>query len=326
MLRDENWDIITLQQASGYSGIPADYAHLDDLINYVQETSANPNADIKFHMTWAYHKTSTNGHFEKYGDNQMTMYEAIIDTVQSEVLTKPDITGVIPVGTAIQNLRTSYIGDTLHRDESSHLTYDIGRYTAGLTWACYLAGISPYDIEWYPESYMAIETHIDVIREAVANAIATPYEVTESSMPTKTTDTEENLFAEAGLNISNYKIIDWEPKPEYCWNSTKNAKTTRTSGYLFYTASRMFTKEELPIGSVIVVDEDYQYRPEGWTALDQVNASADRPKTQNTPLTIVTEEWWGNFNYRAFNISMKGNSGTATAEDATHFRIYIPKN
>ncbi|MBR4873466.1 MAG: DUF4886 domain-containing protein, partial [Clostridia bacterium] len=336
IVTDEDWDIITLQQASKFSGMPEEYApYLGNMINYVKTTATNPDVDIKFHMTWAYHASSNNGHFEKYNDNQMTMYQSIVDAATSEVLTRPEITGVIPAGTAIQNLRTSYIGDTLHRDESTHLTYDIGCYTVGLTWACYLTGLSPYDIEWLPtgKNYKdvaivegSIESAIDVIREAVANALETPFAVTPSSTPVKHTEWTLEQFEKAGLNIDDYTVVDWEAKPQYCWNSTKNAKTTKTSGYLYYTASRMFTKEELPVGSVIVVDSGYQYRPEGWIALDQVNASADRPKNTSTTLVVVTEEWWGKFNYRAFNVSSVSDKSNATNEVVQHFTIYVPKN
>lgn len=325
IVTDETWDVITLQQASGYSGMPADYSHLGDMVEYVKTKAKNPDVDVKFHMTWAYHATSKNGHFEKYSDDQATMYQAIVNTVKSEVLTNPEITGVIPVGTAIQNLRTSYIGDTLHRDESSHLTHDIGRYTAGLTWVCYLTGISPYDIEWYPASFGGIKTDIEVIRHAIQGALESPYEVTRSNVPVKHSETATVQFAAAGLDINDYEVIDWEAKPQYCWNSTKNAKTTKTSGYLYYTASRMFTREELPVGSVIIVESGYQYRPEGWVALDQVNASSARPKNTSEAMVIVSEEWWGDFNYRAFNLSSISDRSNATAESAKNFTIYVPK-
>jgi hypothetical protein len=38
-----------------------------------------------------------------------------------------------PVGTSVQNARTSYAGDTVTRD-GFHMNYDLGRYMAALTW------------------------------------------------------------------------------------------------------------------------------------------------------------------------------------------------
>ncbi len=43
-------------------------------------------------------------------------------------------TALPTAGTAIQNLRTSYMGDTLTRD-GYHLEVNTGRYTVSMTWA-----------------------------------------------------------------------------------------------------------------------------------------------------------------------------------------------
>ena len=323
MITDEKWDIITLQQASKHSGMPETYSDLQGLIDYIEANCANPDVDFKFNMTWAYHASSKNGNFEAYGDDQTTMYEAIVSTVQSEVLTKPEISGVFPVGTAIQNLRTSYFGDNLHRDESTHLTLDIGRYTAALTWTCSLTGVSPKDINWLPASYGGIIDDIHVIREAVENALETPYEVTTSTYTEKVELTLENRFRNAGLDINDYEAIDWEPKLLYCWNASNSVKASKNSSMPQFTASKKFTKEELPIGTVIVVDEGYKYRPDAWHKIDEP-LSGTRPSATTVPFTVVDEEWWAEYNYSAFNISKVTGSDPATEEDITHFNIYVP--
>jgi len=46
----------------------------------------------------------------------MTMYKAIISATKTKILTNSNFTKVIPNGTAIQNMRTSFVGDTLTRD------------------------------------------------------------------------------------------------------------------------------------------------------------------------------------------------------------------
>ena len=79
----------------------------------------------------------------------MTMYNAIVDTLKSTVLSKELIDGVIPSGTAIQNLRSSYVGDTVTRD-GYHLSHTHGRYTAALTWYAYLTGGDVNEITWVP--------------------------------------------------------------------------------------------------------------------------------------------------------------------------------
>ena len=59
------------------------------------------------------------------------MYNAIIETTQSFILPNSQFSMIVPVGTAIQNARTSYLGDNLNRD-GTHLDYGIGRYIAAL--------------------------------------------------------------------------------------------------------------------------------------------------------------------------------------------------
>ena len=90
-----------------------------------------------------------------------------------------------------------------------------------------------------------------------------------------------------------------------------------------FTASKKFTKEELPIGTVIVVDEGYKYRPDAWQKIDEP-LSGTRPSATTAPFTVVDEEWWADYNYRAFNISKATGSDPATEEDIKHFNIYVP--
>ena len=90
-----------------------------------------------------------------------------------------------------------------------------------------------------------------------------------------------------------------------------------------FAATKIFSKSDLPNGTVIVVDSGYQYRPEGWTSLDAVNASSVRPANITTSMVVVDDAWWGSFNYRAFNLSKNPNSSMAQA-DMVHLTIYVP--
>jgi hypothetical protein len=51
--------------------------------------------------------------------------------------------------------------------------------------------------------------------------------------------------------------------------------------------------------------------------------SLSRPGNVSAELTVVTNEWWGNYNHRAFNIS-KGSSTQIYSTDSDNFRIYVP--
>jgi hypothetical protein len=178
-LTDENWDVITIQQVSGLSGVESSYnTDIDYILSYVNEYKTNDYAKILWHMTWAYQTGSTHPDFVRYSNNQLTMYNAIISAVQSKILTRDDIEDVIPSGTAIQNLRTSFIGDTLTRD-GYHLSYDLGRYTAGLTWFLKITHFSIDDITYKPDG--VTDAEFLAIKEAVINGVFHPYEITNSS-------------------------------------------------------------------------------------------------------------------------------------------------
>ena len=171
---DEEWDIITMQQVSGESGIAECYAPLDDLFAYVKKL-AKGNPKYAWHMTWAYAQDSNHPDFARYGNNQATMYEAIVQTVQELIKPREEFFTVIPAGTAIQNMRTSYLGDTLNRD-GFHLSFGLGRYTAGLAIAKALLGLDIKKIGFAPEGVTEQEKQTAV--KAVEYAIAQPFKAT----------------------------------------------------------------------------------------------------------------------------------------------------
>ena len=247
-----------------------------------------------------------------------------MNVVNTTVLKDDRIDGVIPSGTAIQNLRTSYVGDTVTRD-GYHLSKDIGRYTAALTWFSYITGLDTSDIKWVPLSYPYISTKLDVIKESVDNAIATPYSVSPSQHAITPNNSDKDLFESAGLNIDNYKAISLNMTVGTFYDS-RNGHTPRPSTHELapkYSATAVFSKADLPVGTVIIVDSGYQYRPEGWIDGSTLTASTSRPGNVSTTFTVTDASWWKSFTLRAFNLS-RTDGATMTADDSSHLRIYIP--
>ena len=176
-LIDEDWDYIVVQQVSGSSGRPSTYGNFENIVNYVNSHKSNPNAHILWHMTWAYHTETENWSFTYYDKDQMTMYNAITDTVQSKVLANALIEGVFPSGTAIQNMRTSGIdGALLHEPDGYHLSSNYGDYIAALTWYAYLSGDDVSAITYQPDE---IAPYREAVNQAVMAAVANPFEVTD---------------------------------------------------------------------------------------------------------------------------------------------------
>lgn len=178
VLADEDWDYVSLQQASPFSGMYETYeASLPELIEYVKARLPK-KTKLMLHQTWAYASTSKHSGFKNYNCNQLTMYQAIADAVKKAAKANK-IKIVIPSGTAIQNARTSFIGDHLNRD-GYHLDVKVGRYTAACTWFERIFKHNVVGNPYAPEG-------LDEARKAVAQkaahaAVKHPYKVTELSI------------------------------------------------------------------------------------------------------------------------------------------------
>lgn len=178
VLADEAWDYVSLQQASPFSGMYETYeASLPELIEYVKARLPK-KTKLMLHQTWAYASTSKHSGFKNYNCNQLTMYQAIADAVKKAAKANK-IKIVIPSGTAIQNARTSFIGDHLNRD-GYHLDVKIGRYTAACTWFERIFKHNVVGNPYTPEG-------LDEARKAVAQkaahaAVKHPYKVTDLSI------------------------------------------------------------------------------------------------------------------------------------------------
>ena len=315
-ITDENWDYITLQQASGSSGYQSTYdTYLENIIEYVNDNKLNPDAKLLWHMTWAYNEAYASTSSYK---SQQNMYDMIIAAVKAKIVPNNSFSMIIPSGTAVQNARTSFIGDNFNRD-GYHLDYTYGRYLAGLTWFHKITGQPVDDITYIPNKSFS-EEYLAVLKEAAKNAVAKPFEVTQSVYTATPEEKDE---------FEDYVLIDWEPKNMSFYNSQSSSTPTEgTELSKRFISSKMFTRETLPVGSIIVVDSGYQYRPEGWITLDTINDASTRPVGVSINKVVIDEEWWGVFNYRAFNLYKADNSNIDTIFDEakTHLKIYVPKS
>jgi hypothetical protein len=174
-LADEAWDYISFQQVSQYSGRYNTYLpFLPNLINYVKELTTNPAVQFCLHRTWAYATNSTHSEYDYYQKNQMIMYDSIV-SVTGRIANEMGINIIIPAGTAIQNGRSSYIGDNFNRD-GYHLTYGLGRYTAACTWYEKMLGKPVIGNAFAPKGLSASE--IQIAQKAAHYAVLQPNQVT----------------------------------------------------------------------------------------------------------------------------------------------------
>ena len=145
-LTECEYDVITVQQVSGYSGRPQTYIpYLPELAAYVREKQ--PKAKLYFHRTWSYEWGYESQNYAAYNFDQNEMYRRIVDaTAFAAKLIDVDI---IPTGDAIQKLRTAIPefdyrngGVSLCRD-GFHLSLDYGRFAAAVVWYYTLTGRKP---------------------------------------------------------------------------------------------------------------------------------------------------------------------------------------
>lgn len=175
-LASEKWTHISFQQESAASGQFETWNNsLPELYNYVAPRVQKNNPKFLLHQTWAYAKNSTHAGFANYNGDQVQMYKAIVDAVnKAKSLVKVDL--VVPVGTAIQNGRTTVVEDNFTRD-GYHLNLSIGRYLAACTWFEALTGKSVVGNSYKPVGLSTFE--IALVQNSAHAAIVKPNEVTE---------------------------------------------------------------------------------------------------------------------------------------------------
>lgn len=316
-LTDEDWQFVTLQQASDFSGVVDTYnaEQLNYLVELVKKSVANDNLKVGWHMTWAYAENSTHSAFPKYNRDQQTMYEVICACVKQTICNNDNFDFIIPAGTAIQNARTSYVGDQLTAD-GYHLN-TLGEYIIGLTWVMEITGwsIEDLNLDYVPSEF---KNDIEMIKEAAVNALKNPYTVTQSECLEKPT---------VEIDLSGYQLLEWEPKLGF-WNSSASDQFIDVDAIAnqFVSTSVRFSREDLPVGTIIMIESGYGYRPDGWNT-ESGKSTAARPANVTTEMIVVDEEWWGDYLYRGFNIFVSPNRMDMTdlvEETAAKLKIYVP--
>ena len=167
-LEMDDWDIITVQQVSGFSGLAETYEpYLSKLVEVIRKTV--PNAKLYFHQTWAYETDSVHGDFVRYNNDQQEMFDRIIKT--SEKIAGSIDAKIIPVGRVIQHLRENIAefdykngGLSLCRD-GFHLSLDYGRFAAAATWLKTITGVDVSVTEFEDFDTEILKKIIKVVNE-----------------------------------------------------------------------------------------------------------------------------------------------------------------
>ena len=324
IINSNTWDIITFQQASAQVGRTGTYSNLSNLVSSVRSlVGSDPR--FYWYQTWAYDDDYHEyyDYFSYFGNDSLNMYNALCTRYREDVEPLHLFEKMIPAGTAVENLRTSYMKETFSRD-GKHMSHTHGRYLLSLN---FLSHIYDIDFAKSPCSYKpegVRDSFMTVAYESIKNAQKNPLNLTNSLYQTRELE---------GYNLADFTEIDAELVGCSYWNSTDDSnynKRIANDGEAsnHYVSTKRFTSSTLPVGSIVVIDDAFGVRPEAWTS-DSKQSS--RPNEVYSNVIEIDSDFWSGYQYRAFNIFKVGKqslSGKYVDEQYDEifdgFHIYVP--
>lgn len=191
-LNERQWDYIIINQGATEGHIKDSYENLPQYFNYIK--SQAPNAKILFNVPWTFALDCYilyHSHLDiqsavdacgsgSWREKQQNHYNMILDCVSTEV-NALDFYKVIPQVTVMANCRTSKLEErqiTYDPTTYGHATEGLGRYMLSLCLVSCVTGEDISNINYKPDSVTEQEKAIAI--ESVVNALAKPYEITQS--------------------------------------------------------------------------------------------------------------------------------------------------
>lgn len=201
IINAEDWDLVSMQQSSGKSGVESSYNEDIDTIQGFVTSGLGYTPTFFWNMTWAYPTDVPDdadniwAYKNYYNRDQEYMYRMITQAVQNKIVPNDTFRWIMPTGTAIQNAKSTYLSDSeLYRD-TTHLN-DYTRLLAGYVWFSRLEGVpaETFKLNYIPDAITKTykeegdipisEVMMQVLEESVRNACADPFQVTQSQYTT----------------------------------------------------------------------------------------------------------------------------------------------
>lgn len=144
-------------------------------------------------------------------------------------------------------------------------------------------------------------------------------------VPYDTKVEKKELEKAEDVSVAGLKAIKWSTDNLFAnkyWFNQDDPTGMRGDGK--YYTTELFTKDTLPVGSVIEINEGWLYRAEYWVNSAKVGT---RGNMVGTYRILVTDEFWDGISERAFNISTVDKTKLTTGDFDTvaeAFKIYVP--
>ena len=133
-------------------------------------------------------------------------------------------------------------------------------------------------------------------------------------------------------SFSKYVRLKYTYEKQKYWYCTDKdywkdgCTTSQESNAKSFLRTPKYTESDLPAGTIIYVSSDWKWRSDCWTNLN-ARYTGTRPPESNEVYTRLSDAFWRDQPYRAFNISTNGEANLANYSDSTireNFRIYVP--
>ena len=163
-LERDNWDIVTVQQASHFSAFYSTYQpYASALVKFIREKQ--PGARVFIHQTWAYEENS-----QRLADNGFSARGEMFARIKESYRLMAEecaADGVIPSGQVFENMAAK--GIKCHRD-TFHASLGAGRYALALTWIKALTGADISDNSFADTAEPVSAAEAASIKDAVNEA------------------------------------------------------------------------------------------------------------------------------------------------------------
>lgn len=165
-LASDDWDFVTLQQASQFSPDYSKYTpYIEEIAEYVRDYC--PHAKILIHNTWAY-EDGSDKLFKVVKYEQAKDMLRDVNSSYKKAAEAINADGIIPCGTAMMNA-LDFGMEKIHRD-TFHAGLGAGRYLLALTWYKYLTGNDISNNSFNDFDVPVTDEEREIVIKAVNNA------------------------------------------------------------------------------------------------------------------------------------------------------------